>query len=184
MQLAEENSDEDMKFIALWIAFNAAYGVDSEQERGSTGEQYSQFIEKVIDLDHDKLIYPLVWQQFTNSIRLLLDNKYIYQPYWHHQNGLHNFAHWEESFKKSKSIAQKMLMSNDSAGVLTLVFSRLYTLRNQIIHGGASWNSKLNRSQLSDANKLLMELLPIIIKIMMDNPKEYWSPVSYPVQSS
>lgn len=69
-------------------------------------------------------------------------------------------------------------MSKDSAGVLSVVFSRLYILRNQIIHG---WNSRLNRSQMSDANRLLMELLPII-KIMIDNPKEYWSPVRYPVQ--
>lgn len=77
-----------------------------------------------------------------------------------------------------------MLINKDSAGVLSVVFSRLYTLRNQIIHGGASWNSTLNRNQVKDANKLLMELLPVIIKIMMDNPREYWSQVSYPVIKS
>jgi hypothetical protein len=179
---AEQTEDADMQFVALWISFNAAYGVDSELDKGSTGEQYNQFISKVIDLDHEQLIYPLIWQQFTNSIRLILDNQYIYQPFWHHQNGQANFAHWEDSFKKAKIAAQKMLMGQDSAGLLSVVFSRLYTLRNQIIHGGASWNSSLNRSQINDANKLLMELMPTILKIMMDSPKEYWSPVSYPVQ--
>jgi len=182
LNLAEQTLDEDMRFVALWISFNAAYGVDSELERSSTGEQYNQFVSRIIELDHGQLIYPLLWQQFTNSIRLILDNKYIYQPFWNHQTGQVNFAPWEDSFRNAKIAAQKMLINKDSAGLLSVVFSRLYTLRNQIIHGGASWNSSLNRSQVSDANKLLMELLPIIIKIMMDSPKEYWSPVSYPVQ--
>ena len=184
LNMAEQTADDDMRFIGLWIAFNAAYGVDSEYDRNSTGEQYNQFISKIIELDKEQLIYPLVWQQFTNSIRLILDNQYIYQPFWNHQNGQTNFAHWEDSFRKAKIAAQKMLMSKDSAGLLSVVFSRLYTLRNQIIHGGASWNSTLNRSQINDANKLLMELIPIIIKIMIDNPKEYWSQVSYPVLKS
>lgn len=78
--------------------------------------------------------------------------------------------------------AQKILFNKDSAGTLSVVFSRLYTLRNQLVHGGASWNSTLNRKQINDGNNLLMKLLPIIIKIMIDNPQEYWSPVSYPVQ--
>lgn len=181
LNMAEQTTDEDMRFIGLWIAFNAAYGIDSEFERNSTGEQYNQFINKIIELDKDQLIYPLVWQQFTNSIRLILDNKYIFQPFWNHHGGQLNFAHWEDSFKSAKVAAQKMLMTKDSAGVLSVVFSRLYTLRNQIIHGGASWNSTLNRSQVKDANKLLMELLPVIIKIMIDSPKDYWSQVSYPV---
>ena len=180
---AEQATDVDIRFIALWISFNAAYGVDNELERSSTGEQYNQFINKIIELDHEQLIYPLIWQQFTNSIRLILDNKYIYQPFWNQQNGQANFNHWEDSFKTAKIVSQKMLMSQDSAGLLSVVFSRLYTLRNQIIHGGASWNSSLNRSQINDANKLLMELMPTILKIMMDSPKEYWSPVSYPVQT-
>lgn len=181
---AEQSQDDDMKFIALWIGLNAAYGVDSELDRGSTGAQYNQFFSKIIELDREQLIYPLIWQQFTNSIRTVLDNKYIFQPFWNHQNGQTNFAHWEDSFRNAKVAAQKMVMSKDSAGVLSVVFSRLYTLRNQIIHGGASWNSTLNRSQMSDANRLLMELLPIIIKIMIDNPREYWSQVSYPVIKS
>ena len=182
LNMAEQTADEDMRFIGLWIAFNAAYGIDSEQERNTTGEQYNQFISKIIELDKEQQIYPLIWQQFTNSIRLILDNKYIYQPFWNHQTGQLNFAHWEDSFRNAKIAAQKMLMNKDSAGLLSVVFSRLYTLRNQIIHGGASWNSTLNRSQIKDANKILLELLPIIIKIMIDNPKEYWSQVSYPVQ--
>lgn len=179
---AEQTTDDDMRFIALWISFNAAYGVDSEFERNSTGEQYSQFIGKIITLDNEQLIYPLLWQQFTNSIRVLLDNKYIYQPYWNNLNSTKRSDDWELSFRNAKIAAQKMLLNKDSAGVLTLVFSRLYTLRNQIIHGGASWNSRLNRAQLQDANNLLMKLIPVIIKIMIDSPQEYWSPVSYPVQ--
>ncbi len=179
---AEQSTDEDMRFIALWISFNAAYGVDSELERSSSGEQYKQFISKIIKLDSEQLIYPLLWEQFTNSIRLILDNQYIYQPFWNFLMGQNNFERWEDSFRNAKVAAQKMLLNKDSAGTLNVVFSRLYTLRNQLVHGGASWNSTLNRKQIHDANNLLLKLLPIIVKIMIDNPQEHWLPVSYPVQ--
>ena len=34
--------------------------------------------------------------------------------------------------------------------VLSIVLSRIYTLRNQLVHGGATWDSSVNREQLRD----------------------------------
>lgn len=48
--------------------------------------------------------------------------------------------------------------------MLSIVFQRLYTLRNQLIHGGANWNSAVNRDQLRDANGILGDVVPIIIE--------------------
>jgi hypothetical protein len=56
-----------------------------------------------------------------------------------------------------------------------------YVLRNQLIHGSATWNSKVNRSQVKDGAAVLGVLLPVFINIMMDNPDHDWGKPYYPV---
>ncbi len=58
---------------------------------------------------------------------------------------------------------------------------RMYTLRNQLIHGGATWNSRVNRDQLRDCSAFLGKLVPYIIQLMMDNPNVLWGDACYPV---
>lgn len=65
------------------------------------------------------------------------------------------------------SLAQK-----NTAEVMGIVLDRLYCLRNQIVHGGATYCSKLNRRQIKDAGKILAEIMPVIIKIMENNYEE------------
>jgi len=65
--------------------------------------------------------------------------------------------------------------------VLDEVFERLYILRNQMMHGGATWNSSVNRAQVKAAADFLGFLLPIFIDIMLDNPHEDWGRPYYPV---
>ena len=57
----------------------------------------------------------------------------------------------------------------------------VYTLRNQLIHGGATWNSSINREQLRDCSAFLGKLVPFIIQLMMDNPNTLWGDAAYPV---
>ena len=64
---------------------------------------------------------------------------------------------------------------------LGVVFNRLYTLRNQMMHGGATWNSSVNRHQLRDGTNLLGKLVPIIISLMLENPRTLWGDACYPV---
>jgi hypothetical protein len=66
-------------------------------------------------------------------------------------------------------------------GGTSLVLNRLYTLRNQLMHGGATWGGKVNREQLRDCTRLLGNLVPVIIGLMMDNPDTPWGDAVYPV---
>ena len=68
-----------------------------------------------------------------------------------------------------------------SARVLSFVFDRLYVLRNQLVHGGSTWNSGVNRAQVRDGAEILGFLMPVFIDIMMDNPAENWGKPFYPV---
>ena len=84
-------------------------------------------------------------------------------------------------FKASKQAAHIALANKDTASVLGIIFSRLYTLRNQLFHGGATWSSSANRNQLRDATAILGELVPSLIEIMMDNKSAHWGEACYPL---
>jgi len=177
------DDDQDSKFIFLWIAFNAAYAQDTEVLRHTESEAFSKFISKLIELDNKGDFSGLIWSQFSSTIRVLLDNKYVYQPFWDYQNGKITESEWKERFSKAKSAASHALSNKSTDVVICIVLQRLYTLRNQIIHGGATWNSSANREQIRDGVAFLSELLPIIVDVMMDSPDTLWGDANYPLIS-
>lgn len=179
---AEQAEDLDGQFIFLWIAFNAAYATEiDEQLRLSQQETFKAFLGKLCGLDQQHTIEKLVWQAFPSNIRVLLDNPYVFQSFWDCQNGKLSHEQWLDRFNAGKQRAKAALGSRDTASVLAVVFSRLYTLRNQLIHGGATWNGQVNRAQLRDCVAILGQLVPLIIEIMLDNPNTLWGDACYPV---
>lgn len=75
----------------------------------------------------------------------------------------------------------KPLANRNTPAVLGVMFNRIYTLRNQLIHGGATWNSQVNRDQLRDCCSLLSKLAPLVIQIMLDSEDTLWGDANYPV---
>lgn len=85
---AEQADDLDGRFIFLWIAFNAAYATEiDERQRLSEQETFKAFLQKLCSLDESNRIDALVWQEFSGSIRVLLDNPYVFQSFWDHKSG-------------------------------------------------------------------------------------------------
>ncbi|EPC00377.1 hypothetical protein L861_13975 [Litchfieldella anticariensis FP35 = DSM 16096] len=179
---AEQCEDEDGRFIFLWIAFNAAYANELGEIRVAEGKMFGQFLARLVNLDTTGRLNNLVWKSYPGAIRVLLDNPFVFQPYWDHQNALAGSDDWEERFEKAKRAAHQALSSQDTGTVLSIIFSRLYTLRNQLIHGGATWNSSVNRDQLRDANGILGDIVPVVIEIMLDNVQAHWGDACYPVR--
>ena len=64
--------------------------------------------------------------------------------------------------------------SRTTSTVLSVVLSRIYTLRNQVLHGGATWGSSVNREQLRDCTNFMAKLVPLVIEVMMDHPDTLW----------
>ena len=182
-QCTEE--DPDSQFIFLWISFNAAYACETGNSyRPIEHEMYNSFVEKLYKLDKDKKLDKLVWDDFSHKIRVLLKNHHVFQPFWDHLGGSITETMWREKFSNANNAANKAIGSGDTAKVISIVLARLYTLRNQLIHGGATWNSGVNRSQINDSNYILAQLVPIFIEIMMNNPDELWGQPCYPVTQS
>ena len=182
---AEQCADDfDSHVIFLWIAFNAAYAYEICFENYVPEKKLiKDFINRLCELDDKNRLENLVWAEFSQSIRLLLDNKFVFQPFWDHLNNKITKKEWKDSFARAKSSANSALSNKKTAKVLTLILSCVYTLRNQIVHGGATWNSSVNRRQITDCSKFMGRLVPLLIEIMMDNPDVDWGQPCYPVVS-
>lgn len=88
---------------------------------------------------------------------------------------------WAEKLERSRTAINHALREHDTVRILSILFDRLYVLRNQLVHGGATWNSEVNRDQVRDGASFLGCLLPIFIDLMMDNPGHEWPMPNYPV---
>lgn len=177
------HGDDDARFVFLWIAFNAAYADEREFQSIPQGERaaFLDFFGRLSALDKEKRIYKAVWQRFSGPVRLLMENRFVFNPFWQHHNGIDGFADWEDRFKASARSFAQAFQAGDSARVLSFVFDRLYVLRNQLVHGGATWNSGVNRAQVRDGAAILGFLLPVFVDLMMDNPTGDWGRPFYPV---
>ncbi|EGQ9880046.1 hypothetical protein C4G66_RS19815 [Vibrio parahaemolyticus] len=182
---AEQCTDDDSKFTFLWIAFNSAYAQEFEQKLvyGEKG-LYQEFLDKLVSVDATNKLHNIVWSEYAGTIRLILENEFILQSYWDFQSERISEQDWKNHRSKAKTAASKALGQCNTAVVLSILFSRLYTLRNQIIHGGATFNSSANRKQLRDCTSILEMLIPNIIELMMDNKSVLWGAPVYPLIQS
>ena len=174
--------DDDARFIFLWIALNSAYADEIQRLRGTEQSVLDQFLNRLVSLDRENLLYELVWTKFAGPVRLLLDNQFVFQPFWDYQNGRISERRWKWSFEAAKRKAFRALGdTNQTATVLAIVLARLYTLRNQLMHGGATWRGSVNRDQIRDGTAILNDFVPLVIHLLMDNPDENWGDPCYPV---
>lgn len=89
---------------------------------------------------------------------------------------------WEKAFLLAKNKLLYALEEKKTDKVLNVLFQRLYTLRNQILHGGSTFNSRINRDQVKDACAILSFLIPSMLEIMMQHHDEVeWGKPFYPV---
>ena len=175
----KQEGNLDMKFISLWVSFNSCYAVDinglnSKPEKAKLRE----FTSSLVHFDRTRL-YNLFWEKFSGPVKVLIENKFVFEKFWEFTRG--ESDDYEIAFNKSITQATNCLSKQNIEGLLEVVIERLYTLRNQLIHGGATYNSKLNRSQLRDACNIMQLLVPIIIDIMLENGEHNWGEIAYPV---
>ena len=181
-----EAEDYDTAFILYWIAFNALY-TSEEHVKANTPEpnQHRGFFVAIHDLDQKGLIYNKVWSMSTNAIRVLMQNEYIYEPFWEYQRtkGTMNEVHtnWHAEQKQQNRQAQRRLQERDGLpGVFQLIFERLYVLRNQLIHGSATYQGSVNREQVKSGAQILHSLLPEIGTVFKQHPEAQWGTPPYP----
>lgn len=177
---AEQEADADARFIFLWISFNAAYAWEFGHER-SERDLLRRFFERILLLDAGKRLHALLFKNFTGCVRTLIDNPYLFDPFWRALRDHDGSGRWEAQFRSAKRVATAAVMSGETATVAGVVVDRLYVLRNQLVHGGATHGSRVNRQQVKDGVALLEQLVPLVIDLMLASDGSDFGRIAYPV---
>jgi hypothetical protein len=178
--------DDDIAFLCLWIAFNAAYAKDMAAGFAQgTRNEMREFIDNLCESNGAELLERLVWKEFPGPIRVLLDNQFVFQQFWdaHRLTSTDGVVpdFWITDFENSRRRVHGALSNHQTNKVLLEVFTRLYTLRNQLVHGGATWNSRVNRTQIRDGRAILSKVLPAMFTIMQRHHERFQISPAYPV---
>lgn len=182
LQAAEHQADDaDMQFISAWISFSACRV--AADDSGSLAEQadFVHFVEQLVALDHDEKIYHCLWHQYSGPVKALIKNPYVFAPFWQALREEQGDSQWQLLFNRSSVDALNYLSRKKVAPLLGIVLDRLQVLHNQVVGGGATYRSKINRQQVEDGAALMMTLLPIMIDIILDAADHDWGELAYPV---
>ncbi|RME81192.1 MAG: hypothetical protein D6771_08580 [Zetaproteobacteria bacterium] len=195
---AEEAPDDDARFLFHWIAFNAAYGqeIPREQESGSNDREsephrkppsekakYEEFVRRLVDLDATFWRDRMRSEWFKSNYLKIISNRYVDPMFWRCARGEKPWD--EEKFQKHiKTLEHGYAhMGTDAQKVsesLLSLLKRLYTLRNQIAHGGATWDSSVNREQVAAAAALMKAISLGVVHTMLAYPEARWERPWYP----
>jgi hypothetical protein len=182
-----ESDNLDQAFINLWISFSACFYMEGDAP-------IAPFIDKLIDLDIEHKIYDCLWHEYSVSVKALIKNPYVFEDFWQAQRAVDAVSNdsgqekalseaWRASFDRSSVEALNYLSRKKVAPLFSIVLDRLYVLRNQVLQGGATYQSRVNREQVTDGVNLLASIMPIIVSIMLDSADQDWGEIAYPVIS-
>ena len=170
MERDVEGTDKDLdtQFIFLWIGFNALYARDpNEYSYRLAEDQIEKYFRNLCSEDAKCRIYKAIDGNISKEkIRSLSNNEFVSRDFWGKEMGIYR----EEKDRPLPEPLSELKTYN----ILCCVFQRLYVLRNQLMHGGATWDGKLNKGQLLDGIKIMHWLLPVFIEIMLENPEGKW----------
>lgn len=178
----KQASDKDLQLISLWISFNACYAVN-EWGSESLAERFAflRFIEKLVKHDTDKKIYAILWETYSGPVKALIKNPYVFHGFWVAKRTHESDESWQPEFNRLSVSALNNLSRQQVPELLSIVLDRLFVLRNQLLHGGATYQSQINREQVQDGVDLLGALMPTVIEIMLKACDEDWGKIYYPV---
>ncbi len=178
---AAEEDDPDARFLFLWIAFNAAYGTQPPETRReqSDREVYQSFVRRLVELEDARWRSLLEDVDFRDAVKKLLNNPWVDHGFWEAVRASGD-PRWKHAWREDQKRAEAAWHRGDAARVLSLVLDRLYVLRNQLVHGGATWQGSVNRAQVEDGAWLMEMIVPAVVETLLAHPDENWGEPWYP----
>ncbi len=165
----------DVAFVLYWIAFNAAFATDDSESPNTHREFHKCFAQVLRFDDNGEIVRAL--EKFTGPMHEILNNKYLFKRYWYFVNGRKGNENWRQRFDDqlaSVRNATRRAPKVRAKTLLSLLFQRLATLRNQIVHGGATWKSRYNRSSVEHGLPIMAHLVPAFVRIIRQHRGEQW----------
>ena len=191
----ETNPDEH--FVFLWIAFNAAYAqhddavLAGKKEFVKEMKKIKEFLSAIADRDDNLRLVDIV-DKFKDDIFEIIKKEFLSGDYWkaRTQKAWKAARSKKDGFDRQVEQVETALRPSYRSkkkikDVLLPTFERLYILRNQVLHGGATYGGRYNRRSLEPGSAILGACMPAILEIMLDALKKQpnmrvWGKVEYP----
>ena len=182
---AEASEDPDAACIFFWIAFNAMYARKADNySENQEQRDFQKFLDQVKRLDTKGAVLNALKVCWNDAKSGLIDNQYVYRAFWTQGPGGSGGNRWKEGFDKEIKQVDSAAHHDDYLPGLSPLFDRLYVLRNQLHHGGATESGSKNRRQVDAGATVMAALIPAFIGVMIANPdpvaawgKPYYPPV-------
>ena len=175
-----ERNDPDAAFIFHWIGFDAI--CSSRYRHQASKDKIEKFLGKAVAEDRDSSIYNLVIVSESKTILNLAANAYVFKRFWNHYYKKADSPDWADSLIGcvNQTIRHLERGKHGTLSTLKILFGRLTELRNQLVHGGATWEGYVNRDQVRDGAKMMSRLLPVFLDLVVDNPNKFNSDIGSP----
>lgn len=173
----QSRAGQDAALVFRWVSLNALYG-DWDYDRGMpTGDRRAldRFTSTICRVDEAGRITRSL-QRHTAEARALVESPFLIERFW-------SDGEWDQ-VRPRRGRARRFQEDLDAqrpSAALQQVLIAVYFLRCQIIHGGATVGSTMNRVTVDPASKLLKSLCGAIIAVSMERGLEMtWGELCYP----
>lgn len=174
-----DNGEEDLD-VALtcqWIAFNALYGQWDERahEPHADRECWRKFLDRILTLDHDAQIASVLVEH-KKLVMAILDDNYLGDYFWRDPS-----VQRAHQTSRDRRQASMWYVEERWPMILEHLLDRIYFIRCQLLHGAATFGSRLNRTSLRRCSTMLGHLVPVMLLVLIDHgANEDWGPMCYP----
>jgi hypothetical protein len=172
-------------FIFLYIAFNCMYGRRKyEGDESQIEEDLDAFLAKVLIMHRKNLQQggAILKEALSNCRQdgaVLIRDRFLVNRYW---RGNQPAPALQARLNKEAIGALEAFDDGDYAEFLGVLFRRISVLRNQIMHGCATYGPRsYGRASLEKALRVLKLLVPAFFRLMRQYGHELpWDPIPYP----
>ncbi|WP_236254417.1 hypothetical protein [Mucisphaera calidilacus] len=170
-------SSEDTHLIFSWIALNSLYGTwdPVRQEPEADRASLDRFNGRLFTLDQDKRLESMLVEH-KKLVKAIVSDEHLSKYFWRDPG--------EGEAKRARYAGNKtnsLYVEKRYPVILDMVLQRVYLARCQLVHGAATYKSRLNRTALRRTGRFLHLYLIEASLILIDHAgADGWDDLCYP----
>jgi len=158
-----EKGSLDSALVFRWVALNSLYG-RWDQERGMPTKDrvaLDRFTSQCTEMDRPRVSAAV--EPILQHARELAENPFLCERFW--RNG-----EWDSVRPRRGAVRQlqEAIREGRHGAALHQILILAYFLRCQIVHGGATLGSEVNRVTVEPASEILRIVVPQLTAIVID----------------
>jgi hypothetical protein len=173
----QEGQDGDLALVCQWITLNALYGQWNIEKREPQPDRecWRRLFDRLLSIDGSHHLATALTEQ-RDLVMALLDDEYLSAYFWQEPSGIR-----ASKSKKAKFEARTWYLEGRWSILLDRLLERIHLLRCQLVHGGATFGGKLNRTSLARCVQMMDHLLVAVLLVIIDHGAgQDWGPMCYP----